>query len=126
MALLRSTHIEALRFLLVGTFSTACTYLIYFLCLFLFNPSLSYFIGYVIALLLNYFLSVLYTFRVSSSKIKGIGFVLCHGLNLGLSELLLKIFISCGVNKLLAPLMVLVICVPTNFFFVRLVMKHSK
>ncbi len=114
---------EVFRFGLVGGVSVLCLYGVYYLLLNYTNHSLAYSIGYFISFLLNYFLSVAFTFKVKSQSDKFLGFAFSHIVNFTLQILLLNIFVYIGVRKQLAPFPVLAICVPTNFALVRYFLK---
>ena len=79
--------------------------------------------GYIVSFIINYILSVVFTFKVKSGPGKMIGFLLSHLINYGFQVLLLNIFIVVGINKVLSPIPVLLICVPTNFMMVRFFLR---
>lgn len=110
----------------MGVISTGLTYFLYYLCLYYTNPIVSYFIGYILGVLFNYYLTLLFTFKVNPTKSNGLGFVICHATNLLLSEVLLNTFIYIGITERYAPIPTLSLCVPINFFMVRFVMKKNK
>lgn len=114
---------EVFRFVSVGIISTITNYGVYWLLLPYFTPSLSFFIGYIAAFIVNYLLTTTFTFRVKASKKNGIGFVITNIINFFLSELFLHVFITLGVTKQLAPIPMYIVCVPVNFLLVRYVMK---
>ena len=115
--------LEIIRFGIVGVVSTVITYGVYYLFLLIFNPTLSYTIGYLVAFVINYLLTTMFTFKVKANKKNGLGFVISNIINYLLSGLFLNLFIWLGVSKELAPIPMFAVCIPTNFLLVRFVMK---
>lgn len=110
---------EALWFGIVGVGSTLFTYFVYIFIDNLLPPSVAYVIGYIAGIVLNYILNTTYTFKTNYSVKKLSYFILCHGINLTLSLVLLNLFIYLGVSIDLAPIPMYVICIPINFIMVR-------
>lgn len=103
----------------------------------------SYATGYFISFIANYVVSLKWTFRTQGSALKGVGFAFSHLVNAVLHLLLLNVFRSLGVGKLmvflltsflpwlielwpslgkgesLLPLPIYCIVVPINFLMVR-------
>lgn len=115
--------VEFLKFSIVGCLSVICLYVTYYFFLFYYSHTISYTIGYIVSFIINYILSVVFTFKVKSGPGKMIGFLLSHLINYGFQVLLLNIFIVVGINKVLSPIPVLLICVPTNFMMVRFFLR---
>lgn len=114
---------EIIRFCITGIISTITNYGTYWILLPYFNPSVSFLIGYIAAVIVNYLLSTSFTFKVKATQKNGIGFVFSNVFNFTLSELFLNMFIYIGVPNQLAPIPMYAICVPINFLIVRYVMK---
>ena len=92
-------------------------------CMLLLLPhNLAYTIGYIVSFLVNYLLTTSFTFKAVRSLYSGIGFGVCHVINYLMHIGLLNFFIFMGLPKAVAPIPVLCICVPTNFFLVKFVM----
>lgn len=115
---------QFIRFGIVGVIATAVHYGIYYLLLPVMSHNLAYTIGYFLSFIMNYLLTTAFTFRTRRSVGNGIGFAVCHGINYLMQMGLLNLFICMGLNKVLAPVPVYCICIPTNFILVRLVMKR--
>lgn len=115
--------LEFIRFCVVGTTALIVQYALFYV---LFKVSghhnLAYFVSYLMSAILNFILTVRYTFKVNFSKSKLLGFVGCHLFNLILQLLLFNLFIWMGLSEVLAPWPVYAIAVPSNFVLVRLVM----
>lgn len=111
------------RFAITGVISTFVTYGIYYLCLSFTNPTIAFLLGYVVAFVVNYILTVTFTFKVKATAKNGVGFIISNVINFFLCELVLNLLIYFGVAKQWAPIPMYAICVPINFIFVRYVMK---
>lgn len=124
MKLNRQTFSEIVRFGVVGTVSTFTHYAIYWVLQHWINVNVAYTIGYLLSLLLNYYLSAHFTFRKSMSAKNSVGFSGAHLVNYLLHMVLLNIFLSLGVSNETAPLGVFCIAIPVNFLLVRFVFRH--
>lgn len=116
---------EFIRFGIVGVVSVCVLYLCYYLLLFFINHSIAYTIGYIISLVVNYYLTLVFTFKEKTSYKKTAGFLLSHVINYCLQIILLNVFIYWGIDSRYALIPVLMICVPTNFIFVRFFIKKK-
>jgi putative flippase GtrA len=121
----RQTFREILRFGIVGTISTAFHYGIYWVLQHWMNVNIAYTAGYLLSLMLNYYLSARFTFRKGLSAKSSVGFSGAHLVNYLLHIVLLNTFISFGVGNEVAPLLVFCIAIPVNFVLVRFVFRHS-
>jgi len=115
---------QLLRFGIVGVVATAVHYAIYYLLLPFLSHNIAYTVGYLLSFVMNYLLTTAFTFRARRSIGNGVGFAACHVVNYLMQVLLLNLFIYIGVSKVLAPLPVYCICIPTNFLMVRWVMRR--
>jgi len=113
---------QFVRFVIVGIIATIIQYGVYCLLLLLLPHNLAYTIGYIVSFLVNYLLTTSFTFKAVRSLYSGIGFGVCHVINYLMHIGLLNFFIFMGLPKAVAPIPVLCICVPTNFFLVKFVM----
>lgn len=116
---------EIVRFCITGGVSTLTSYLFYYIFLSWFSLTLSFTLSYLIAMAVNYLMTTTFTFKVKANVRNGMGFILSNAINYGLCALFLNIFIWLGVSKKLAPLPMYALCVPINYFIVRLVMKKQ-
>lgn len=122
-----SKLLEFVRFCIVGCIALLVQYALYCLGLrFIGDHNLSYFLSYLFSAIVNFTLTLRYTFKVSFSYRKVVGFVLSHAFNLVFQVFLLNLFIRLGAEDWLAPWPVYLIAVPTNFVLVRLAMKSIK
>lgn len=115
---------EFIRFGIVGCIAVCVQYLAYFLLLNICSHNVSYTFGYIISFVVNYILTTSFTFKTKKSKKNGLGFALSHMINYCMQVGFLNMFIFIGCSKQIAPIPVFVICVPTNFIFVRYFMKR--
>lgn len=119
-----SKLLEFIRFCVVGCVALVVQYIFYCLGLRLIGDhNISYFLSYLFSAIVNFALTLRYTFKVAFSYKKVIGFVLSHAFNLVFQILLLNFFITLGLENWLAPWPVYIIAVPTNFILVRFAMK---
>lgn len=114
---------EIIRFGITGVVSTLVTYVVYYICLFWLNPTISFSSGYIVAMVVNYILTTSFTFKVKANTRNAAGFIVSNAINYGLCTLFLNFFILIGVSKKLAPIPMYAICIPLNYLIVRFVMK---
>lgn len=115
---------QFIRFVFVGGFATVFHYAIYyFLQMAGVEYNLAYTIGYLISFIFNFFASNYYTFKTNPNLRRIVGFAAAHGFNYFLQIALLNVYVSLGIDKRLAPVFVYLITVPTNYFFVKYVLK---
>ena len=114
---------EILRFGLTGVVSTLATYLFYYIFLNWLNPTISFTLAYLIAMVINYLMTTSFTFKVKANKKNAFGFVVSNAINYLLCALFLNFFIWMGVLEQLAPIPMYMVCIPINFLIVRYVMK---
>ncbi len=122
----RSKISEFLRFVLVGLTATGVHYCIYYLLIKHIDYNLSYTIGYLLALIMNFYLTAFFTFKEKPSWKNFSGMAGAHGINYLLHIALLNIFLFLGLSKNIAPFPVFAIAVPVNFILVRFVFKYKK
>lgn len=114
---------QFIRFGIVGCIATVVHYGVYYLLLAVLSHNLSFSVGYLVGFIVNYMLTTSFTFRTRRTYSNGVGFAVSNIINYLMQLGLLNLFIYWGCNKVLAPIPVYCICIPTNFLMVRLVMK---
>lgn len=119
----RETFFELVRFGAVGVVATALHYGVYWLLHGVMDVNVAYTLGYLVSFVANYVLSARFTFRKKRSVKNGLGFVCAHLFNYLLQISLLNFFIWLGVSKVLAPVPVYCVAIPTNFLIVRFVFR---
>lgn len=81
-------------------------------------------ISYGISFIFNFILSNFFTFHTRPNAKKGIGFVASHAINMGLQVGLVAVF-NIFMPKSLAILPAMAICVPVNYFLVRIALTSK-
>lgn len=119
----RERLFEILRFGIVGVVATIIQFVTYYLLVRTIDHNIALPLSYGISLLVNFFLTTYFTFRVKPDTKKGVGFLASHATNFTLQFLALNFFIWLGVDKQWAIIPVFMICVPVNFILVRLSVK---
>lgn len=119
----RETFFELVRFGAVGVVATALHYGVYWLLHGVMDVNVAYTLGYLVSFVANYVLSARFTFRKKKSVKNGLGFACAHLFNYLLQISLLNFFIWLGVSKVLAPVPVYCVAIPTNFLIVRFVFR---
>lgn len=130
-------HAEFIRFGIVGVVATALHYGIYYALVLAGRnftgddtgtayDNVAYTSGYLISLVMNFYLTAYFTFGSRPSWKKAGGFGGAHLVNYLLHMALFNIFLWMGVPKDLAPVPVFAIAIPVNFLLVRKVFRHSK
>lgn len=111
---------EAFRFALVGTLCAGIQYGFYviFASAIGLAASVSAMISYALSFIVNFMLTSVFTFKTGANAKKGVAFIVCHLINMGLQTGFTAIF-NLIVGKTLALLPALAICVPINYFMVR-------
>ncbi len=117
---------EIIRFCITGGLATLIHYVIYLWLDAYITLEIAYSIGYVVSFIANFIITTLFTFRVSFSIRRGMGFIGCHIVNYCLQMFLFEIFIHCGVLATITPIFVYLIAVPINFILVRFIMLWEK
>lgn len=121
---------QFVRFCIVGIIAAGIHYLVYYLLQLLLagsvGLSVAYTIGYIVSLVCNFVMTTYFTFRSRASIKKAAGFGGSHAVNYTLHIVLFNLFLSIGINRLIAPILVLMIAVPTNFTLLHFVYHNKK
>ena len=118
---------EVIRFGIVGTIAAILQVVFYFLLTGPIGHNLALFVSYALALVVNFLLTTYFTFRVKASKKRGLGFFASHAINFLLQFLLLNFYVSIvGLDKKIAIIPVLAVCIPITFLLIRYVMKKKQ
>ena len=115
---------EVLRFCIVGVLAAAIHYVVYLVMKHWMAQVIAFAIGYFVSFVANFFLSAWFTFKKDATMRKGAGFFVAHAVNFLLQTSLLQLFVWCGIDDRLAPILVYCIAVPVNFLMVRFVFRH--
>ncbi|MEG1622237.1 MAG: GtrA family protein [Alistipes sp.] len=115
---------EFFRFCIVGTLAAGIHYGVYYLLQHWMNVNVAYTLGYMVALVCNFFLTAYFTFHSAPSFKKVFGFGGSHLVNYFLHMVLFNLFLLLGASREIAPILVLTIAVPINFLLVRWVFRR--
>lgn len=117
------------RFCIVGVIAAGIHYLVYYLMQMIHSGgvwlSVAYTVGYIVSLVCNFFMTTFFTFRSKVSLGKATGFGVSHVINYTQHIVLFNLFITVGVHRLIAPVLVLMIAVPTNFTILHFVYRKK-
>ncbi len=126
---------SAVRFVLVGALGTGLQYGIYYLLLGVFQTkwpeialltSLAFTVGYVIEMVVNYFLTSFYTFKKRPSWKNAGGFLFGRALNYGIQLLLLNVLIWLHMGEEWAGIVAIMLAGVINYFVLRPFYKDKK
>jgi len=121
----RETFWQIARYGIVGCIASAIHYAIYYFLQFHINVNIAYTAGYVISFFCNFFMTCFLTFRSSPSTKRAVGFSFSHLVNYSIHMFLLNAFLFIGVSKVIAPIFVLMVAVPTNFCLLKFVFTRT-
>ncbi len=117
---------QFIRFVLNGCFSAGVHYAVYLICQMFIEVNTSYAIGYVVSFIVNYFTTTYFTFRATPSWKKFFGFCGSHGVNFLLHIVLFWCCMQLGINRYIAPVIVMGIAMLVQFTILHFVFKPSK
>ena len=114
---------QFMRFVLNGCFSAGVHYAVYLLCQLFIEVNTSYAIGYIVSFLVNYFTTTYFTFHTTPSWKRFIGFSGSHGVNFLLHIVLFWACMQIGINRFIAPVIVMGIAMLVQFTILHFVFK---
>lgn len=117
---------EFLRYCVVGTIAAGIHYGVYYLLQMVINVNIAYTSGYLFSFVCNFFMTSYLTFRTNPSAKKAVGFSIGHVFNYLLHMGLFNLYLFVGVSKVLAPILVLAVAVPANFFVLRFIFRNKE
>ncbi len=126
---------SAVRFVVVGTIGTGLQYGIYYLLLEFFNlkwpdlqilTSVAFTAGFLVEMVVNYFLTSFYTFKVRPSLKNASGFLLGRALNYVIQMLLLHILIWLHMSEQWAGIAAIALAGIINYFVLLPFYKDKK
>lgn len=119
---------EFMRFCIVGAVCTALDMALFYLFRVVVPYQIALVGGYVISLVVNYILTIRWTFRTSSTVRNAVGIVLAHLFNLFVVRMgLMYVFTSVvRMGDDLAFIPTLIISVVTNFVIIRVIVNKFR
>lgn len=118
--------LEFIRFLIVGIINTVNYYVVY-LMLHVYmdsNYMVAHIIGFMISMVLSFFLSSYFTFKVKPTLVKFFQFPLTQLFNISVSSVLIYLFVEyLFVDSMIAPIVSLFITVPLTFIITGKILK---
>lgn len=120
---------EFMRFCVVGGIATVLHYGVYLLLQKTIMThgiwlSVAYTTGYLVSLVVNFYLTTYFTFRSKASKTRAAGFGLSHVVNYILHIVFFNLFILSGVWEEVAPICAIALALPVNFALLHLIYKR--
>lgn len=117
---------EFIKFGIVGTLCTGIDAGIFYITNTIVNYQISLITGYLVSYIVNYFLTVKWTFNKRITPGNAIGVLISHLINLfAVRMLLMHLFVNyLFLNPNLAYIPMLIISIITNFIIIRYVMHH--
>ena len=107
---------QYVKFLLYGGLNTLFTYFIYLLLSTFLYFQLAYFLAYVSGIVMAYFLNLRFVFKESNSLGKIIIYPFIYAAQYFIGAVMLHFFVNVfEISKLLSPILVAVILVPTSY-----------
>lgn len=93
---LTQTHIEIIKFIIVGGLNTLNYYIVYLLLLKLLdvNYLISHITGFLVSFIISYYLNCYFVYKVKPTLRKFISFPLTQIVNMGMQTLLLYVFVQ--------------------------------
>ncbi|MDR5834607.1 GtrA family protein [Caballeronia sp. LZ034LL] len=122
----RFTSAAPVRFLLSGGLNTLATYLIYLALVRVLQYQVAYTVTYVIGIVLSYFLNALWVFRSRPTARTALMFPVAYLGQYLVGVALLSVCVSVlGIDKRLAPLVVIAVTVPLMYVLSRFVFQSK-
>ena len=125
---LTQTHAEILKFIIVGGINTLNYYVVYLLLLKLLHIEymISHITGFLVAVVISYYLNCYFVYRVKPTWRKFISFPITQIVNVSLQTVLLYVFVSwLNLPAEIAPFAVLIITIPITFILSKWILKDS-
>lgn len=117
---------QVVRFTLMGAISTTIMYLFYILLNIYLPYQWSYFISYIVTVILSYVLNCYLVFHTPMSIKTFLQFPLVYVVQYVMSALGIEIFVRLGMSATYAPLIVIISILPLTFVLSRLVILKQK
>ena len=117
--------VQFMRYSVNGGFSAGIHYGVYVLAMQFIQIDIAYSIGYIVSFFYNYFMTCYWTFRARPTWMRLLCFSGSHVVNYLIHVALFHLLTVWGVHRLVAPVLVLMVAVPTNFLILRYVYRKK-
>lgn len=115
---------EFSRFVAIGAVNTLLTYFFYIILLVFVSYQISYSITYIFGIYLSYYLNTRFVFNQKASITKAVQYPLVYLAQYLLGLLLLYILVEImEINKLIAPILSIIVTIPVVFLLSRIIIK---
>ncbi|ALC80399.1 MULTISPECIES: GtrA family protein [Bacillus] len=126
---MKKINFEFFRFVIVGGINTGTYYLIYLSLLKLahFDYMAAHLTGFVISLVISFFLNCFFTFKTKPTLAKFLQFPLTQLFNVIMSSILIYVFVDVfSLSSVIAPIAALFITVPVTYIVTGKILKKEK
>ncbi|MCD8826906.1 GtrA family protein [Staphylococcus gallinarum] len=125
---LTKTHLEIIKFIIVGGINTIDYYIVYLFLLKILglNYLISHLTGFIVSFIISYYLNCYFVYKVTPTWKKFIQFPITQVINMGMQTLLLYIFVQWfQVSSVIAPFVGLVITIPITFILSKYILRDE-
>ncbi|MEB7039753.1 GtrA family protein [Staphylococcus gallinarum] len=125
---LTKTHLEIMKFIIVGGINTVDYYIVYLFLLKILglNYLISHLTGFIVSFIISYYLNCYFVYKVTPTWKKFIQFPITQVINMGMQTLLLYIFVQWfQVSSVIAPFVGLIITIPITFILSKYILRDE-
>ncbi|MCD8821387.1 GtrA family protein [Staphylococcus gallinarum] len=125
---LTKTHLEIIKFIIVGGINTIDYYIVYLFLLKILglNYLISHLTGFIVSFIISYYLNCYFVYKVTPTWKKFIQFPITQVINMGMQTLLLYIFVQWfQVSSVIAPFVGLIITIPITFILSKYILRDE-
>ncbi|RIL33795.1 GtrA family protein [Staphylococcus gallinarum] len=125
---LTKTHLEIIKFIIVGGINTIDYYIVYLFLLKILglNYLISHLSGFIVSFIISYYLNCYFVYKVTPTWKKFIQFPITQVINMGMQTLLLYIFVQWfQVSSVIAPFVGLIITIPITFILSKYILRDE-
>lgn len=125
---LTKTHMEIIKFIIVGGINTVDYYIVYLFLLKILglNYLISHLTGFIVSFIISYYLNCYFVYKVTPTWKKFIQFPITQVINMGMQTLLLYIFVQWfQVSSVIAPFVGLIITIPITFILSKYILRDE-
>ncbi len=117
---------QALGFVVAGGINTVVSYACYLALLRVLGHQPAYAVAYVLGIGVSYVLNARFVFRSKPRLGRALAFPLVYLAQWVIGAALLEILVRAGIDKRLAPLVVIAVTLPLSFVFVRRILADRQ